>query len=430
LGPRLDNSILEEGLVERFPETGLPVRWSVPIGMGYGGPSVAGGRVFLMDRVTSSGQLPPAPPLGGVRRNLKDGIDRVLCLDEKTGALIWKHEYQAPYLRIGYESGPRATPTVDGDRVYTLGTMGELLCLEAATGRLVWSRNLVEAYGAKVPVWGFAAAPLVDGDRLICLVGGENQAVAAFDKKKGAEVWKALSVQEAGYCAPVIREIAGTRQLLIWTPENLSGLNPVDGAVYWSVDFPVRLGMSITPPVVEGRRVVVSGQFCGALMVEVGEDGQSAKTLWAHSDGGNGRRTPESLGFNTVMSSVLFRGDHLYGVSTFGEFLCMKADSGEAVWETMKPTNAEPQKRKKWYSAFIYPHGDRDFIFNEDGFLIIARLSPEGYEEIGRTKIIEPDMAADGKGTRKVAWTPPAFANRHVFVRNDGEVRCLDLGAD
>ncbi len=169
----------EDGVIDRFPEGGLKVSWRAPVGSGYAGPAVADGRVFLLEWREDP------------RSRTLDGTERVMALDEQTGAVLWTHEWETSYrmLMVTYAIGPRATPTVDGDRVYVVGATGRLWCLNVETGDVIWQTDYVEAYDTSVPTWGIASAPLVDGNRLIALVGGEPDAlVVAFDKHTGAEI--------------------------------------------------------------------------------------------------------------------------------------------------------------------------------------------------------------------------------------------------
>ena len=185
----------ETGIVETLPSV-LKLSWRTPIRSGFSGPAVADGRVFITDW-----QEDPDS-------RTMDGTERVLALDEETGEVLWTHEWTTTYrmLMVSYAVGPRATPTVDDDRVYVVGATGVLTCLEGATGRVVWSKRFMEDYDTSVPTWGIASAPLVDGDRLIAVVGGEPDAlVVAFDKYTGAEIWRAVEVEgEMGYGQPVI----------------------------------------------------------------------------------------------------------------------------------------------------------------------------------------------------------------------------------
>ena len=172
----------ESGILERFPEEGLIVTWRTPVRAGFAGAAVAAGRVFVTDFARSPGMK---------------GTERVLCLDERTGKILWAREWDANYIGIQdtYATGPRATPTVDGDRVYIVGGSGNLLCLSVRTGEVLWQKDYVKDYGMQMPTWGITSAPLVDGDRLIAIVGGQpNAKVMAFDKMTGKEIWRRSSV--------------------------------------------------------------------------------------------------------------------------------------------------------------------------------------------------------------------------------------------
>lgn len=159
----------ETGVLRTFPDAGLTVKWRTPVHGGYSGPAVADGRVFVLDYVETEPRT-------------MDGVERLLALDEETGAVLWTREWTTTYrmLMFTYATGPRATPTVDGDRVYVTGATGRILCLDTATGAVLWEKDTVAEYGTNIPVWGTSSAPLVDGDRVIFLVGGEPDALWRF----------------------------------------------------------------------------------------------------------------------------------------------------------------------------------------------------------------------------------------------------------
>src|SRR5262245_8395180 len=232
LGPRRDAVWRETGILEKFPEGGPKVRWRAPVAGGYAGPAVAEGKVFVTDRVLAKDTEKPKDPF---RPGTTPGTERVLCLNEADGRLLWKHEYDCPYT-VQYPYGPRTTPVVRDGRVYALGAEGHLVCLDTDDGRRRWGRDLKKDYNVKAPVWGFAAHPLLDGHKLICMVGGEGSTVVAFDKDTGKEIWRALSASQPGYCPPMIFEAGGTRQLIVWDANKLSSLDPETGKVYWSQD--------------------------------------------------------------------------------------------------------------------------------------------------------------------------------------------------
>jgi outer membrane protein assembly factor BamB len=413
LGSQRDGIWRESGILEKFPPGGPALRWRTEIGAGYSGPSVAGNRVYVMDRLRAD-----ASGGGRASRAALPGSERVLCLDAATGEIVWKHEYDCPY-DVAYPAGPRVTPLVADGRVYTLGTEGHLFCLDAKTGKVIWAREFKKDYHVQTPMWGFSANPLLDGNKLICMVRGPGSTVVAFDKHSGKELWRALSASEPGYCAPMIYEAGGRRQLIIWHPEALNSLNPESGGVYWSEPFNVRSGLTIGTPRKLGNRLFVSAFYNGSLMMELDETRPTARVLWRGSS--NSERNTDGL--HSLITTPYLEDGYIYGVCSYGQFRCLKADTGERVWETFEPV---VKKSERWGTAFIVKHEDRFFLFNELGNLIIAKLSPAGYEEISRAHLLDPDNT---DARRNVVWSHPAFAHRSIFARNDREMVCYSLAA-
>lgn len=418
LGPRRDSTWNERGIVERIPTNGLHVAWRAPIGAGYSAPAIARGRVFVTDRVPATPSETNEPTRG--ERGASAGRERVLCLDESRGTVLWQHDYDCPY-RFSYPSGPRAMPLVDGNRVYTVGADGHLRCLDAKTGRLVWSHHYPTDYGIPTQTWGVASSPLIDGDRLICIVGGAGHAVVAFDKKGGRELWRALDAKEPGYSAPIVIQAGGTRQLIVWDVAALSSLDPATGRVFWSEPFPTKMGHSIGTPRRSGNHLLVSSFFDGSLMMRLDDRRPAASVAWRIK--GRDENHPEGL--HSLMSTPDIDGGFVYGVCGYGQLRCMKADTGERVWETLEATTTD-LKPARWATAFLVKNGPRHFIWNEKGDLILAELTPLGYRELGRQHVLEPTNLA---GSRPVVWSHPSFANGHVFVRNDEELIRVDLRA-
>jgi outer membrane protein assembly factor BamB len=356
-------------------------------------------------------------------------VERAVALDEETGEVLWTHEWETDYagLQLVYAIGPRATPTVDGDRVYVLGAMGRLLALDVADGSVRWERDFPADFGTEVPSWGMSGAPLVDGDRLICLVGGEPDAkMMAFDKHTGEEIWRALSSDwEPGYSQPIIIEAGGVRQLIAWHPRDISSLDPETGEVYWEIRHIVDMGINPATAVHSGRYLFFTSQYGGARMLLLDEDRPAAEVLWE----GVGESDPDyGFDFNTlnsVISTPLIHGDHVYGVDGHGVLRCLEAATGRRVWET----EALIGESTNWATAFFVRNGDRYFVNTDTGDLVIARFSPDGYDEVSRTPLIEPThpyVRRRLSGTA-VNWSHPAYANRHVVVRNDREIVRLSL---
>lgn len=411
LGTKRDSIWRESGIVKTLPADGPRVLWRIPIQGGYAGPAVANGRLFLTDFKRSEGD-PTAEP--GVR-NLLKGTERVLCVDAGTGKTLWEHAYPCNY-QISYPAGPRSTPTVDGDRVYTLGAEGNLNCLNVASGSPVWSLDLNEAFKCETPYWGFSSHPLVDGNKLILVAGGQGSVAVALNKMTGEVIWKALSAKEPGYGSPAIITAGGVRQLLIWHAESVNSLNPETGSVYWSVPLVPDYGMSINVPRQEGKYLFVGGIVNKAVLLELDDSKPAVKEVW---------RASKDVGIGPVHSPVLLEGNLMYGVHEHGELTAVDLPTGKHLWQTFKPTTGA--RRGGSATAFMVKNGDRYFILSETGDLIIAKLSPTGYEEISRAALIEPTHLAFG---RTVAWSHPAYANRCIFVRNDKELICASLAAE
>lgn len=419
LGPQRDGVWREQGVLKKFPEGGPKVLWREPLGTGYSGPAVAAGRVYVMDRQRGEGAA--SKPAAGEKPRLP-GKERVLCLDAKSGKEIWKHEYDCPYIGIAHPTGPRTTPTVHQGKVYTLGTMGDLLCLDAKSGKVVWSKQLSKQYKAEPPVWGWSSPLLIEGDKVISLVGGEGSAVVAFNKDTGNEAWKALTSEEVGYAPPVVFEYAGKRQLIIWVSEAINSLDPETGKVYWTALHPSdgnvkRPAVPITTPRLLGDYLFVSTAYHGPLMLKLTSDKPGAVVVWRGTSDDPGK--PDRL--HNVMASPVLKEGHVYGVCSMGQMRCIKMTDGAQVWETLKPTTGKPIFMA---SAFVVEHGDRYFLFNDKGELIIARMTPKGYEEISRAKILDPALFVRG---RDIVWCQPAFANRCMVVRNEKEIVCISL---
>jgi outer membrane protein assembly factor BamB len=420
LGPQRDAIWRESGILDRFPAGGPKVRWRTPIGAGYSGPAVANGRVYVTDRVLDQGVKNPRNAFDSKSRI--PGKERVLCLDEKNGGVLWKHEYDCTY-QISYADGPRATPLIHEGRVYTLGAMGNLFCLDADKGKVIWSKNFVSDYKAPVPLWGFAAHPLLDGDKLICLVGGNDHIVVALDKNTGAEKWHALSFKkretQIGYCPPMIYTIGGKRQLIIWHPESVNGLDPQSGELFWSQPFSVRANLTIPTPRQDGDLLFLTSFYNGAMMLQF--QGDKPSVLWRSEVTSEDPRRTDTL--NSIMPTPFLKDGYVYGMCSYGEMRCLRAPDGKRVWMSLKAAEV-PDESVRWANVFLIAQGDRFFLPNEKGDLVIARMTPKCYEEIDRAHILDPTDPSPG---RLVVWSHPAFANKSMYARNDKEIVCVSL---
>ena len=406
MGPGRDNAWREAGIIDRFPEGGPRVEWRAPVAGGYAGPAVADGRVFVTDFV-SAADLQAA----NFERKTASGTERVLCFEAATGKPVWKHEYPVTYT-VSYPAGPRCTPTVDGDRVYTLGTEGHLICFQTADGTILWSRDLKADYQTKAALWGYASHPLVDGDRLVCVVGTDTAHAVAFDKRTGKEIWRTGSAPEQGYSPPTIIEAGGRRQLVFMKPDGIYAVEPETGKLLWDAPYTADNGSIIMAPVQVGEYLYVGGFQEKNLLLKLAADRPAAEVVW---------RNKRNHGISAVNVQPFVADGLIYGFHEKGDLRAVRIPGGEVAWKSPGPFGDRPQGSG---TAFIVRHADRYFLFAETGDLVIARLSPEGYEEISRAHLLEPTQSAFG---RPVVWCPPAYAGKSVFVRNDKELIRVSL---
>jgi outer membrane protein assembly factor BamB len=404
----------ETGILEKFPAGGLKILWRTPVRAGFSGPAVAAGRVFVMDFVETTRPR---------------GSERALALDEKTGKILWTHEWEVDYRGMSYGLGPRATPTVDGNRVYVAGADGKLFCLDAASGAVIWKKDYVADYGADRSKWGwdwgFSSSPIVDGPRLIALVGGRPDAkVVAFDKLTGKEIWRALSSEsELGVAQPIIITAGGTRQLIVWYPGAVASLDPATGRQYWEQPYKVGASMTVSTPVQSGSVLFFTNFYDGPLMLALDDRKPAATVLWK----GKSDNEIQTDGLHSTTATPVIVGDYIYGICSYGQFRCLRVKTGERIWESQLVS----KERVRWASGQIVRHGDRLFINNDRGELIIVKPGPEGYQEISRTFLLEPTSPP---GNRRelvsVNWSHPAYANRRIYARNDKEIIAASLAAD
>ncbi len=410
MGPGRDNIWRETGLIQQFPEGGPKVVWRTPIAGGYAGPAVADGRVYVTDYVTKEDVK-----VDNFDRKKFSGTERVLCLDEANGEQIWKHEYPVTY-GISYPAGPRCTPNVNDGKVYTLGAEGNLFCFDADSGEIIWSKDLTTEYKTKTALWGYAGHPLIDGDKLICVVGGAGSHAVAFNKRTGEEIWRCLTSTEQGYSPPTIIEAAGVRQLILFHPDGVSSVDPESGREYWTVDYGATNGSTIMTPIKSGNLLFAAGFSNKNILIQLDADKPSATAIW--------RDEPQTA-ISPVNVQPFAEADFMYGFDQSGKLYGIELRTGKRVWESLEPLSANRPPGSG--TAFIIKQGDRFWLFNELGELIIAKMTREGYSEIDRAKVIERSNVAFG---RRVVWSAPAWANKKAFIRNDNECICVDLGND
>lgn len=398
-----------------LPQDADPL-WKMDIGLGYSGPVVVGDRVLLTDYLRRSGSITN----NAGKRDALEGEERITCFDRTTGKQVWQHTYDRSY-EISYPAGPRATPVVNDGMVYALGSEGNLVCLDLTSGSVVWQSSFNDEFNASTPLWGHAASPLVYGSDLICMVGGPGSLVVAFDLKTGNVKWQALTSEknETGYCPPTIVDAGGTSQLMIWSPTTLYSLNPDNGSVHWEKPMKPDYGMSILPPVTDGKLLFVSGEGSKSAMFRLAKEKPTVTELWRG-------KTKQSVYLAT--SNAVFSDKYIYGADIrSGALMCFEAESGNRLWQSAIPTTGSTRGRGGAHaSAFLIELADSFLILSETGDLIHANLTPNGYEEIARVHILEPTTRTMG---RDVLWTYPAFDGECIYARNDKHLVCYRISS-
>ncbi len=405
-GANRDGVWSESGIVQVLAES-PKVKWRATVGSGYSGPTVADGRVYVMDRQTQP-----------------ENVERILCLDAETGRELWSHQYGCEY-RINYTAGPRASVTVVDGLAVAHGAMGNLTCLDARNGTVQWEIDLNQEYSIqsrdrqknRMPIWGMSCSPIVHESKVVLQIGAKEAGVVALDIRSGKEVWTSTT-DRGQYSSPVLTKQGEHDVLVCWTGESVTGLSPNDGKVFWTVPWkPTRMPIGCASPLIHKNFVFCTSFYDGAMLIKLGDQEPVAEKVW-HKAGPNERQT-EAL--QSIISTPVWIADHIYGVDSYGELRCLEAATGKRVWED---TTAVP--RSRWSTIHFVQNGPDTWMFNERGELIIGRLDPNGFHEKSRCQIIAPTkQQLNRRGG--VCWSHPAFAMKCVFARNDKELVCVDL---
>lgn len=398
-----------EGLVESFEglPNPLPRVWTARVGAGYSGPTVAGDRVYLLDR-----GLPDD----------SEQVERIVCVDRVTGKEKWVHRYSCEYREIGYDFGPRSSVTLVDGKAFSLGMMGHVHCLDAESGKVFWAKDLSKHYKIEMPIWGLTSSPLVeDGVVIFQAAGGpEGACVVGLDIANGNEIWRAFS-DKASYVSPIMIEQAGKRVLVIWTGMRIAGMNATTGDVYWEIPTrPNKMPINVPGPAIseDGDLMFLSVFYDGSRLIDLALDTVDAKERWVRK--GINERTTDAL--HNMISPPYIYGGFIYGIDSYGQMRCLNPLNGDRLWENLE---AVPQGR--WGTGFMVRNGETTWMMTERGELVIAKLTPEGYNEIDRVQIIDATTPLKQREEGTVLWSHPAFAGTQIFVRNDRELICVEL---
>jgi outer membrane protein assembly factor BamB len=391
LGPARDGHSTETGLSWDWPKGGPPVAWTKDVGTGWAGPVAAGGRVILFHRV--------------------GGDEVVAALDPATGKELWAATYPTKYRDdFDFDNGPRATPLVAGDRVFTLGANGDLHAWELATGKKLWGRNLLADYKAAKGFFGVACSPLLLDGKLLLNVGGKGAGVVAFDPATGKELWKATD-DAASYSSPTAAEIDGKPAAVFLTRYGLRVLSPADGKVRYELEWRPRIDASVqaaTPLVWKDEIFLTVSYSTGAVLVKA-KGGELAE-VWP-----NPGKT--SMGNDKTLSSQYSTpvrvGDYLYGVHG-------RADVGTAELRCVEwKTGAVKWGAPKFGVASLIAADGGLVALTEGGDLVRFDASPDGYKERARANVLAKPVRA-----------APALADGRLFARDGSKLVCVKLKRD
>lgn len=384
LGPARNGVYGGGELAAAWPAEGPKVVWKMPVGHGFAGPAVAGGKLVLFHRV--------------------GGEEKVECLDARTGKPLWAGGYATKYVDdFGFDDGPRGTPAVAGGKVYTFGAEGRLCCWDFDTGKRRWDVDTRETFGAAKGFFGVACSPLVEGDLVILTVGGEKGAgVVAFDKETGKVRWRATD-DAASYASPTAATVGGKRRVFAFTRAGLTTLDPADGKIGFRFPWQSRSEASVNAatPLVVGDTVFLSASYgTGAVLLQLDpvDPDKPPQAVWSGDD---------SLS-NHYATSV-HRDGYLYGFhgrQEEGQSLrCVELKTGKVRWS-----------EDGLGAGTVLLAGDRLLVLTEKGQLIQAAATPEGYKAAGTAQILPFDSRPY-----------PALADGLFYARGKDRLVCVDL---
>lgn len=400
-GPDRDGVSKEAGLLKEWPQGGPKLAWKAKLGgVGYGSPAVVGERLYVT----------------AAEDDQTGAKEFALCLSTKDGKEVWRKEL--PVGEGGYSttwgSGPRGTPTVEGDFLYYLSPRGDLHCLKTADGTRVWGVTL-KAFEGGVPYWGYSESVLVDGDKVVCTPGGKQGTVLALDKKTGQKLWQSEEIDDgAAYASLVPIEVGKVRLYVTQTPKAAIGVRASDGKLLFRVGDLKRATAVIPTPVIDGDRVFLTSGYnagCELLKLEPGADGTVKATV-------EYTKNPAVVNHH---GGVVRVGDHVYGFSDrVNKWVCYEFKKGgeDYAWES-----------DSLGKGCVTAAGGMLYCLGEDpkkGVVVLAEASPAGWKERGRFELPEKSEFPRRLGA---IWTHPVVANGKLYLRDHELLFCYDVAA-
>ncbi len=411
LGPARNSTSSEKGLLRSWPENGPEVLWTVPVGIGYGGPVVKDSRVYLLDRVDKVG-------------------DNLRCFDLSNGEELWSFAYDAPG-RVMFP-GSRSVPIVDDGHVYSCGGFGDLYCIDINTHKPVWHKNVWKDFGGdRLPIWAITQNPLVYGDLLIIASQAPEAGVVAYHKRTGDVVWKTPNLGNETYVSPAVVRIDGQDHVVMVTsstnrighPEledalgNVVGIEPLTGRILWTYsNWNCHISVPSAVDAGDNRVLIVGGYELGATMIKVEKqaDGSYGTTeLFTTEEFGDQTKPP-------ILHNGYFYAQ--YGTNRRRDGLvCMSMD-GEILWKTRR----SPDFNK---GSMILVDG---LILATDGTkaLYLIEPDPSGFKALASAELLgEAGTDAEGiaarVGGRTQNWAPIALSNGKLLIRDQSRMKCV-----
>ena len=374
-GPNRDGRSVEKGLLKDWPPAGPPLAWRASgAGEGYSSFAVAGGRLYTL----------------GARA----GTEYTFAFDAASGKKLWEAA-NGKRFDNNRGSGPRATPTVDGDKIYSFGASGDLSALEAATGKVLWTVNVLSKFGGSNIQWGLSESPLVLADRILVNAGGP---IVALKKTDGSQIWKSNG-EPAGYSSAVLHEAGGVRQAIYFTHTRVVGVDVNNGKRLWGYEQVANDVANIATPVVRENRVFVSSDYgTGAALLELTPSGggMRAKEIYFTRDMRNHH------------SSSVLVGDHLYGFSS-AILTAMNFNDGQVAW----------RDRSIGKGSLVFAD-ERLYMYSEGGTVGLAEANPTAYREHGRFKLKTGSLPT---------WSHPVVSGGKLFLRDQDDIYAYDVRA-
>ncbi len=392
-GPHRSFNVDAPALAKKWPKDGPPRIWSRRLGEGYSAIVGEADRLYTMYSIREK---------TGEEKWALEGKEAVVCLNAKTGENVWEYVYDVPWakdMNMEFGPGPHSTPLLLGDRLYTIGCTVKLHCLDKATGKVVWSKDLAKEYGASNLNRGYGASPLAYKNHLILPIGGEGTSVIALKADDGSLVWKNQNFSPT-YASPIIIDVDGQDQLVTFTGEEVSGLNPNNGDLLWTHAQKTQYGANISTPVwCKDNILFISAAYgMGARGIQLTREGDTTtvKELWY-----NGKMKIHHGNAVTV-------GDYVYGSSgDFGPafFAAVDIKTGEFAW-----------KKRGFSKANCVLGDDKLIVLDEDGRLALTKIGPKKMSVLSKTQLCD-----------RVAWTVPTLLGSTLYVRDRGHITAVDL---